>query len=159
MNSNENIPIKEKTKIAAVIPSIFAILGGTCCWAPLVLSALGVSAAGAGSFGGFSSALKGLAHFTNYFIILNILSLAISFYFVFIRPKLKRQKLQKVSLNASRNNQDNLGNEIECECEQPGSKADKSNRIMFFSSLGITIVMFAFLYFLKGHIFMKWPKI
>ncbi len=130
--------------------ALFAILGGACCWGPLVFSILGVGASTGGVLGSTASFLGVIAPYRNYFLILNIAGILLSFFFIYIMPKIPLQK------NVS-NIGESAGGES-CGCETPKGSLNFS-KIVFFSSVLITALIFIYLYVDTGQIFMAWPQL
>ena len=129
--------------------ALFAILGGACCWGPLVFSVLGIGASTGGVLGSTASFLGVIAPYRNYFLILNIIGILLSFFFIYVMPKISLQK--KVS-----NISESAGGES-CDCETSAGSLNFSN-IVFFSSILITTLIFIYLYVDTGQIFMAWPQ-
>ena len=129
--------------------ALFAILGGACCWGPLVFSVLGIGASTGGVLGSTASFLGVIAPYRNYFLILNIIGILLSFFFIYVMPKLSLQK--KVS-----NIEGSAGGKS-CDCETSAGSLNFS-KIVFFSSILITTLIFIYLYVDTGQIFMAWPQ-
>ncbi len=129
--------------------ALFAILGGACCWGPLVFSVLGIGASTGGVLGSTASFLGAIAPYRNYFLILNIIGILLSFFFIYVMPKISLQK--KVS-----NIEGSAGGEL-CDCETSAGSLNFS-KIVFFSSILITALIFIYLYVDTGQIFMAWPQ-
>ena len=129
--------------------ALFAILGGACCWGPLVFSVLGIGASTGGVLGSTASFLGVIAPYRNYFLILNIIGIILSFFFIYVMPKLSLQK--KVS-----NIEGSAGGKS-CDCETSACSLNFS-KIVFFSSILITTLIFIYLYVDTGQIFMAWPQ-
>lgn len=77
MNASEPSAANRAGFISATISFLAAVLSSACCWAPLLAIALGTSAAG------FAATFAPLR---SYFLALAALSLAVSFYLLFIKP-------------------------------------------------------------------------
>ncbi len=131
--------------------ALFAILGGACCWGPLVFSILGVGASTGGVLGSTASFLGVIAPYRNYFLILNIVGILLSFFFIYIMPKIPLQKSVSNIIGES------AGGES-CDCETPKGSFNFS-KIVFFSSILITALIFIYLYVDTGQIFMAWPQL
>ena len=130
--------------------TLFAILGGACCWGPLFFSVIGIGASTGGILGSAASFLGAIAPYRNYFLILNIIGVLLSFYFIYIMPNML---LKKSAVNAG------VGSNGEtCDCETKSSSLNLS-KIIFFLSLMITVGMFAYLYMDTGQIFTAWPAV
>jgi len=130
--------------------ALFAILGGSCCWGPLVFSILGVGASTGGVLGSTASFLGVITPYRNYFLILNIIGVLLSFFFIYIMPK--------ISLQKSESNISKSANGETCDCEISAGSFNFS-KIVFFSSLLITVGIFIYLYVDTGQIFMAWPTL
>ncbi|MGC8555345.1 MAG: hypothetical protein ACP5NA_07675 [Candidatus Acidulodesulfobacterium sp.] len=130
---------------------IFAILGGVCCWGPLVFSVLGVGASTGGILGSTASFLGAIAPYRNYFLLLNIIGILLSFFFIYVMPKISFQRKQASDINES------AGGET-CDCETSSGSFNFS-KIVFFSSVFITIGIFIYLYVDSGQIFTAWPQL
>ena len=130
--------------------TLFAILGGACCWGPLFFSVIGIGASGGGILGSAASFLGAIAPYRNYFLILNIIGILLSFFFIYVMPKISLQK--KVS-----NISESAGGES-CDCETSAGSLNFS-KIVFFSSILITALIFIYLYVDTGQIFMAWPQL
>ena len=130
--------------------ALFAILGGACCWGPLVFSILGIGASTGGVLGSTASFLGVIAPYRNYFLILNIIGIILSFFFIYVMPKLSLQK--KVS------NIEGRAGGKSCDCETSAGSLNFS-KIVFFSSILITALIFIYLYVDTGQIFMAWPQL
>ena len=130
--------------------ALFAILGGACCWGPLVFSILGVGASTGGVLGSTASFLGVISPYRNYFLILNIVGILLSFFFIYIMPKISLQK--SVS-----NTGESAGGES-CDCETSAGPLNFS-KIVFFSSILITALIFIYLYVDTGQIFTAWPQL
>ncbi len=130
--------------------ALFAILGGACCWGPLVFSILGVGASTGGVLGSTASFLGVIAPYRNYFLILNIIGVFLSFFFIYIMPK--------ISLQKSASNISESANGETCDCETSVGSFNFS-KLVFFSSLLITVGIFIYLYVDTGQVFMAWPQL
>ncbi|MCL4322562.1 MAG: hypothetical protein M0016_03510 [Deltaproteobacteria bacterium] len=134
------------SSVSSGFSSLFAILGGVCCWGPLFFSILGVGASGGGALGATASFFGFIAPYRNYFLLLNIIGLVMSFYFIYLYPYYARAK--------------GFGKEpaaIGCEtCDPAVSRSFILNKIIFFISLLITIGIFLYLYIDTGQIFTSW---
>ena len=130
--------------------ALFAILGGACCWGPLVFSILGVGASTGGVLGSTASFLGVISPYRNYFLILNIVGILLSFFFIYIMPKISLQK-------SASNIGESAGGES-CDCEASAGSLNFS-KIVFFSSILITALIFIYLYVDTGQIFMAWPQL
>ena len=138
------------SKVTSGSAALFAILGGACCWGPLVFSVLGIGASTGGVLGSTASFLGVTAPYRNYFLILNIIGILLSFFFIYVMPKISLQK--KVS-----NIEGSAGGES-CDCETSAGSLNFS-KIVFFSSILITALIFIYLYVDTGQIFMAWPAV
>jgi hypothetical protein len=130
---------------------IFAILGGVCCWGPLVFSILGVGASTGGVLGSAASFLGAIAPYRNYFLSLNIIGILLSFFFIYVMPKISFQRKQALDIEES------AGGET-CDCETSDGSFNFS-KIVFFSSVLITVGIFIYLYVDSGQIFTAWPQL
>jgi hypothetical protein len=139
---------EDKSNVASKATSgsaaLFAILGGACCWGPLFFSAIGIGASGGGLLGSAASFLGVIAPYRNYFLILNIIGVLLSFYFIYIMPKMLSKSV-------------NVKEGEACDCGTKGSL--NLNKVVFFISLIITVGMFSYLYIDTGQIFMAWPPL
>ena len=122
--------------------ALFAVLGGACCWGPLFFSVIGIGASTEGILGSAASFLGAIAPYRNYFLILNIIGILLSFSFIYIIPK--------ISLKKSAPSTD-------CDCKTKGSF--NLSKTVFFLSFIITVGMFAYLYIDTGQIFTAWPAV
>ena len=122
--------------------AVFAVLGGACCWGPLFFSVIGIGASTGGILGSAASWLGAIAPYRNYFLILNIIGILLSFSFIYIMPKISLKK---------------SGYSTECDCEAKGSF--NLSKTVFFLSFIITVGMFAYLYIGTGQIFTAWPAV
>ncbi len=122
--------------------ALFAILGGACCWGPLVFSVLGIGASTGGVLGSTASFLGVIAPYRNYFLILNIIGILLSFSFIYIMPKISLKKSAPFT---------------ECDCEAKSTL--NLSKLVFFLSFIITVGMFAYLYMDTGQIFTAWPAV
>ncbi|MCL4496633.1 MAG: hypothetical protein M1412_00120 [Deltaproteobacteria bacterium] len=127
---------------ASGFSALFVVLGGACCWGPLFFSIIGVGASTGGVLGSTASFLGVIAPYRNYFLILNIIGILLSFSFIYIMPK--------ISLKKSAPSTD-------CDCETKGSF--NLSKIVFFLSFIITVGMFTYLYADTGQIFTAWPAV
>ncbi|MHB1679927.1 MAG: hypothetical protein ACYCTB_05380 [bacterium] len=145
---------KDKSNVASNATSgsaaLCAILGGACCWGPLVFSILGIGASTGGVLGSTASFLGAIAPYRNYFLILNIIGVLLSFFFIYIMPK--------ISLQKSASNISESANGETCDCETSAGSFNFT-KIVFFSSLLITVGIFIYLYVDTGQIFMAWPQL
>lgn len=128
------------------LSSLMAILGGVCCWAPPVFSVIGVGASTGGVLGSAASFLGVIAPYRNYFLILNILGMFLSFFFIYVMPKML-------------NSLSNTGvSDPTCKCEAKPKDLFSPDKLIFFSSLAITVGIFVYLYANTGSVFMAWPS-
>ncbi|MHB8231487.1 MAG: hypothetical protein ACYDDB_01115 [bacterium] len=128
--------------ISSGFSSLFAILGGVCCWGPLFFSILGVGASGGGALGAAASFFGFIAPYRNYFLLLNIIGLIMSFYLIYLYP---------YYIKAKRGGKESAGG---CgACNPALSRSSIPNKIIFFISLLITIGIFLYLYINTGQIF------
>ncbi len=130
---------------------IFAILGGVCCWGPLVFSILGVGASTGGVLGSTASFLGAIAPYRNYFLLLNIIGILLSFLFIYVMPKISFQGKKASDIEESANGET-------CDCETSAGSFNFS-KIVFFSSVLITVGIFIYLYVDSGQIFTAWPQL
>ncbi|MHB1646630.1 MAG: hypothetical protein EVG15_09285 [Candidatus Acididesulfobacter diazotrophicus] len=152
--------------------TLFAILGGACCWGPLFFSVIGIGASGGGILGSAASFLGAIAPYRNYFLILNIIGVLLSFYFIYIMPKMLSKSVNieepkfhdepmaHAKAQAGQILQSNISaksNVEKCDCETKASL--RLNKIVFFISLIITAGMFLYLYIDTGQIFTAWTTL
>lgn len=142
--------------------TLFAVLGGACCWGPLFFSVIGIGASGGGILDSAASSLGIIAPYRNYFLILNIIGVLLSFYFIYIMPKMlsksaNAKEPEFYSACSGQTLQSNIGassNGGTCDCGTKGSL--RLNKIVFFISLMITVGIFLYLYIDTGQIFTAW---
>ncbi|MHB1664988.1 MAG: hypothetical protein ACYCT7_07000 [bacterium] len=152
--------------------TLFAILGGACCWGPLFFSVIGIGASGGGILGSAASFLGAIAPYRNYFLILNIIGVLLSFYFIYIMPKMLSKSVnvkepefhdetmahaQAQAGQIFQSNISSKSNEERCDCETRTSL--RLNKIVFFISLAITAGMFLYLYLDTGQVFTAWTTL
>ncbi|MFW0884133.1 hypothetical protein ACMCNP_03615 [Candidatus Acidulodesulfobacterium sp. H_13] len=141
------------SNVSSGTAALFSILGGVCCWGPLTFSILGITASTGGFLGSTVSFLKGIVPYRNYFLILDIIGVLLSFYFLYISPKISSKKgvysLGKGDIDMSN------GETCDCKAASPFSVS----KIVFYLSVAITVGFFIFLYKDTGTVFMAWPKI
>ncbi len=149
--------VKDKSNETSIATSgsaaLFAILGGVCCWGPLLFSVIGIGASTGGVLGSTASFLGIIAPYRNYFLILNIIGVLLSFYFLYIMPIMPNMLLKQSALDT-----DGSGAGETCDCEAKSSSLNLS-KLIFFLSLMVTVGMFAYLYADTGQIFMAWPPV
>lgn len=140
------------SNVSSGTAALFSILGGVCCWGPLTFSILGITASTGGFLGSWMSFLKGTVPYRNYFLVLDIIGVLLSFYFLYISPKILSKKgaysLGKGDINIS-------GETCDCKTASPFS----ASKIVFYLSVAITIGFFIFLYKDTGTVFIAWPRI
>ncbi len=128
------------------LSGLFAILGGVCCWGPLFFSIAGITASTGGALGSSAYFLRGIAPYRNYFLILNILGVLLSFYLIYIMPQISFKK------SASKAGK-GLNGKTCSSCETKTAGSFNISKVIFFLSIVITIVVFMYLYMDTGTIF------
>ncbi len=144
------------SNVSSGTAAVFSILGGVCCWGPLTFSILGITASTGGFLGSWMSFLKSFVPYRNYFLIVDIIGVLLSFYFLYISPKISSKKVAyslgkgdiNISVGAS-------GETCDCKTASPFS----ASKIVFYLSVAITVGFFIFLYIDTGTVFMAWPRI
>lgn len=132
------------------LSGLFALLGGVCCWGPLFFSIAGITAGTGGALGSTAFFLEDIVPYRNYFLILNISGLLLSFYLIYVMPKMSFKK------GASCTGAGLNGKACNGKIKTKGSF--NWNKAVFFLSVALTAVIFIYLQKDSGTVFLPyWP--